>query len=303
MSHETIIQQATGLIRLFTELEDAITCYVETQNPAYLCRFDEIQIHINVDWQRLQESVEQLDARRVRLSFESSGHKTNDKVTILLLMNSYLNASSSLLAKLRQNTTKGFNRVEFESSVSHALEPWDVFDYVRSFLKSAFLEFDWHTYTEAPPAQESGSSKESHMFISLLSQPQIDEIRNLGGSDFFDNALGKLSTQARSELIALLRHIGESNAVEASVLVAFGGAWIASKSLADAEAESLAVWACGVSMNSEHVLRKMQQGRLHQIVNKTDKGHLVIADFGDGLLLVVADESYDLIPKEEHYAH
>ena len=66
----------------------------------------------------------------------------------------------------------------------------------------------------------------------------------------------------------------------------------------DIDAESIGVWALGVYMSTEMVIKKMGQDRVHQIVCRTPKGYVIIADFGGGLLVTVSDgkDTDTLIP-------
>ena len=107
-----------------------------------------------------------------------------------------------------------------------------------------------------------------------------------------------LTTEAAGELTNLLHHIASQNSVVGSVIVGHDGLLIANTMPPEIEAESVGVWALGVFMNTEHVVKKMGQNRIHQIVSKTPKGYLVIADFGGGLLVTISDgkETDSLIP-------
>jgi predicted regulator of Ras-like GTPase activity (Roadblock/LC7/MglB family) len=57
------------------------------------------------------------------------------------------------------------------------------------------------------------------------------------------------------------------------------------------DAESVGVWALGVYMNTQHVTSKMGHDKVHQVVSRTPRGYVVIADFGGGLLVTVTDGS------------
>jgi predicted regulator of Ras-like GTPase activity (Roadblock/LC7/MglB family) len=107
-----------------------------------------------------------------------------------------------------------------------------------------------------------------------------------------------LTMEAAGELQALLHHIGSQEKVVGSVIVGHDGLLIANTMPADLDAESIGVWALGVYMNTAHVIRKMGQDHVHQIVSRTPKGYLVIADFGGGLLVTVSDgkDTDSLIP-------
>src|SRR5476649_2274899 len=98
----------------------------------------------------------------------------------------------------------------------------------------------------------------------------------MSNSDFSDSSMKILTTEAAGELTALLHHIAAQNSVIGSVIVGHDGLLIANTMPPEMDAESVGVWALGVYMNTEHVVKKMGQNRVHQIVSKTPKGYLVI---------------------------
>jgi predicted regulator of Ras-like GTPase activity (Roadblock/LC7/MglB family) len=145
---------------------------------------------------------------------------------------------------------------------------------------------------------ESGSGRIASIGKFLLDQKDLEKIGKITGSDFTDTKMRILTMEAAGELQALLQHIGAQDKVVGSVIVGHDGLLIANTMPSDMDAESIGVWALGVYMNTEHVIKKMGQDRVHQIVSRTPKGYLVIADFGGGLLVTVSDgkDTDTLIP-------
>jgi predicted regulator of Ras-like GTPase activity (Roadblock/LC7/MglB family) len=145
---------------------------------------------------------------------------------------------------------------------------------------------------------ESGSGRIASIGKFLLDQKDLEKIGKLTASDVNDTKMRILTTEAALELQTLLQHIGTQKDVVGSVIVGHDGLLIANTMPPDMDAESVGVWALGVYMNTEHVIKKMGQERVHQIVSRTPKGYLVIADFGGGLLVTVSDgkDTDTLIP-------
>jgi uncharacterized protein len=138
--------------------------------------------------------------------------------------------------------------------------------------------------------QDAGTGRISSIGKFLLDQKDMEKLSKLSAADLSDSSMRILTQEAAGELTTLLHHIAAQNAsVVGSVIVGHDGLLIANTMPPEIEAESVGVWALGVYMNTAHVVKKMGQNRVHQIVSKTPKGYLVIADFGGGLLVVVSD--------------
>jgi predicted regulator of Ras-like GTPase activity (Roadblock/LC7/MglB family) len=147
--------------------------------------------------------------------------------------------------------------------------------------------------------QDAGTGRISSIGKFLLDQKDMEKLSKLNTADLSDSSMRILTQEAAGELTTLLHHIaGQNAAVIGSVIVGHDGLLIANTMPPEIEAESAGVWALGVYMNTAHVVKKMGQNRVHQIVSKTPKGYLVIADFGGGLLVVLSDgkDTDTLIP-------
>lgn len=147
-------------------------------------------------------------------------------------------------------------------------------------------------------AQESGSGRIASIGKFLLDQKDLEKLGKITNADPADTKMRILTMEAAQELQTLLHHIGAQEKVVGSVIVGHDGLLIANTMPSDMDAESVGVWALGVYMNTEHVIKKMGQDRVHQIVSRTPRGYLVIADFGGGLLVTVSDgkDTDTLIP-------
>jgi predicted regulator of Ras-like GTPase activity (Roadblock/LC7/MglB family) len=145
---------------------------------------------------------------------------------------------------------------------------------------------------------EQGSGRIASIGKFLLDQKDLEKITKLTDSDLSDSSMRILTTEAAQELNTLLHHIGTLPSVVGSVIVGHDGLLIANTMPPDIEAESIGQWAMGIYMNTTDNIIKMNQKRVHQIVGKTPRGYIVIADFGGGLLVTISDgqETDTLIP-------
>ncbi|MBX9939614.1 MAG: roadblock/LC7 domain-containing protein [Candidatus Obscuribacterales bacterium] len=147
-------------------------------------------------------------------------------------------------------------------------------------------------------SQDTGSGRIAAIGKFLLDQKDLDKIGKLAQSDMAEGKLRVLTMEASQDLQELLGQIGKQQGVIGSVIVGHDGLLIANTMPSDMDAESVGVWALGVYMNTEHVTKKMGHDRVHQVVSRTPRGYVVIADFGGGLLVTVTDgnETDQLIP-------
>jgi len=146
--------------------------------------------------------------------------------------------------------------------------------------------------------QDAGSGRIASIGKFLLDQKDLDKIGKLTSSDFNEGKMRILTIEASQDLQSLLSQIGTQQGVVGSVIVGHDGLLIANTMPGDMDAESVGVWALGVYMNTEHVTKKMGHDRVHQVVSRTPRGYVVIADFGGGLLVTVTDgrDTDSLIP-------
>lgn len=146
--------------------------------------------------------------------------------------------------------------------------------------------------------QDAGSGRIASIGKFLLDQKDLDKIGKLTSSDLNEGKMRILTLEASQDLQSLLSQIGTQQGVIGSVIVGHDGLLIANTMPGDMDAESVGVWALGVYMNTEHVTKKMGHDRVHQVVSRTPRGYVVIADFGGGLLVTVTDgrDTDSLIP-------
>jgi uncharacterized protein len=136
---------------------------------------------------------------------------------------------------------------------------------------------------------DSGSGRISSIGKFLLDGKDLEKIGKITSSDLSDTTMRILTMEAASELQSLLQHIGAQHGVLGSVIVGHDGLMIANTMPPEIEGESLGIWALAVYMNTQNAARSLGNDRVYQIVSKTPRGYLIIADFGSGLLVTVTD--------------
>lgn len=136
---------------------------------------------------------------------------------------------------------------------------------------------------------DSGSGRIASIGKFLLDQKDLEKIGKLTASDLSDTKMKILTLEAASEIQSLLHHIGGQQGVVGSIIIGHDGLLIANTMPGDVEADSIGIWALAVYMNTETAIKKIGHDRVHQIVSKTPRGYLVIADFGGGLLVTLSD--------------
>jgi uncharacterized protein len=143
-----------------------------------------------------------------------------------------------------------------------------------------------------------GSGRISSIGKFLLDGKDLEKIGKITSSDLSDTTMRILTMEAASELQSLLQHVGSQPGVVGSVIVGNDGLLIANTMPPELDGEQIGVWALAVYMNTQNAAKKLGNDRVYQIVSKTPRGYLVIADFGSGLLVTVSDarETDALVP-------
>lgn len=136
---------------------------------------------------------------------------------------------------------------------------------------------------------DTGSGRIASIGKFLLDQKDLEKIGKLTASDLSDTKMKILTLEAASEIQGLLHHIGGTPDVVGSIIIGHDGLLIANTMPQDIEADSIGIWALAVYMNTETAIKKIGHNRVHQVVARTPRGFLVIADFGGGLLVTLSD--------------
>ncbi|MBI4533969.1 MAG: hypothetical protein HY711_08470 [Candidatus Melainabacteria bacterium] len=151
---------------------------------------------------------------------------------------------------------------------------------------------------QAEKGPEAGSGKIASIGKFLLDQQDLSKLGKLAASDLSDTKMRILTMEASQQLQGLLQTIGAQQGVVGSVIVGHDGILIANSMPADLDGENIGIWALGMYLNTDNVLKKMGHNHIHQVVARTVRGYLIIADFGGGILVTLTDgaETDKLIP-------
>jgi predicted regulator of Ras-like GTPase activity (Roadblock/LC7/MglB family) len=141
----------------------------------------------------------------------------------------------------------------------------------------------------AGPQGEPGSGRIASIGKFLLDNKDLEKIGRITASDLSDSNTRTLTLEANEELKNLLQQIDAQHGVTGTVIVGHDGLLIANTIAQDTDAESLGVWALGVYMGTSHVIEKLGDDHVRQIVSQTNQGYLIIANFGAGLLITLTN--------------
>ncbi len=151
----------------------------------------------------------------------------------------------------------------------------------------------------------AGPGKISSIGKFLLDGPDLEKIGKLAFADPSETKMRILTMEAATELKSLLQHIDSQPGAVGSIIIGHDQLLISNTIPPEMDAESLGQLAFSVYMNTLNVANKMGYEVVRQLVSKTQKGYLIIADFGDGLLVTVTDaqEIDNLIPLLDSINH
>ena len=138
-------------------------------------------------------------------------------------------------------------------------------------------------------SNETGSGRITSIGKFLLDGKDLEKIGKLTASDLSETKMRILTLEGAAELSALLKHVGEHAGVSGSVIIGHDGLLIANTMPPDMDAEYFGVMAYTLFMSTSQATAKMGSQRVEQIVAKTIHGYLIIANFGNGLLVTASD--------------
>ncbi len=129
-----------------------------------------------------------------------------------------------------------------------------------------------------------------------LTPQDIKNLQNISNRSELQERMATI--EASEDLQTILLEIGSAYGVIGCLVVGHDGLLIANTMPEEVDAESIGVWSLGEYMNTQHVMKKLGHERVHQIVNRTPRGYVVVADFGGGLLVSVTEfkDAENLIP-------
>ena len=139
--------------------------------------------------------------------------------------------------------------------------------------------------SRAEPIPEGGSGRIAAIGKFLLDNKDLEKIGKITASDLSDRGMRTLSLEAHRELSNLLKQIDSQVGVIGTMIVGHDGLLIANTVPPEMEAESLSKWAQAIYMGTAQVIEQLGNERVRQIVSQTERGYLIIANFGAGLLI------------------
>jgi predicted regulator of Ras-like GTPase activity (Roadblock/LC7/MglB family) len=125
----------------------------------------------------------------------------------------------------------------------------------------------------------------------LLDQQSAAAINNLATSSANLSNARILSNAEAQALQECLSPIERLQGVAGCIILGYDGMIIMSSLPDHADKDALSAWALLTYMNSHDLIRVIGHTRLRQFVSRTVSGYLLLADFGQGLLLTVSDNA------------
>ncbi len=100
-----------------------------------------------------------------------------------------------------------------------------------------------------------------------------------------------LSDDESDALQQCLKPIENLQGVAGCIILGYDGMIITSSLPAHADRDGLSAWALLTYMNTHELVQAVGHSKLRQLVSRTHSGYLLLADFGQGLLLAVSDNA------------
>lgn len=125
----------------------------------------------------------------------------------------------------------------------------------------------------------------------LLDQQSEAAITNLSSANANLSNARILSDEEALALQECLSPIERLQGVAGCIILGYDGIVIMNTLPAHADQDVLSAWALLTYMNSHDLIRVIGHTRLRQFVSRTFTGYLLLADFGQGLLLAVSDNA------------
>ena len=125
----------------------------------------------------------------------------------------------------------------------------------------------------------------------LLDKQSVAAIANLSNSNANLAHARILSDEEAQALQDCLSPIESLEGVAGCIILGYDGMIIMSSLPDHADKDALSAWALLTYMNTHELVRVVGHNRLRQFVSRTLNGYLLLADFGQGLLLAVSDNA------------
>ncbi len=125
----------------------------------------------------------------------------------------------------------------------------------------------------------------------LLDKQSVAAIGNLASANANLAHARILSDEEAQALQDCLSPIESLQGVAGCIILGYDGMIIMSSLPDHADKDALSAWALLTYINTHELVRVVGHSRLRQFVSRTLSGYLLLADFGQGLLLAVSDNA------------
>lgn len=151
------------------------------------------------------------------------------------------------------------------------------------------------TTADDPNAPQGRIQSVGKFLLSDRSRERIATMLNQGA---LDHKLKVLTAEASSEISGVLKSLEEYDGVIGSVIVGYDGLTLASTLPASLDTELISAWALMSYISTCEVSNSIDYGRVYQIASRTSTGYVLLADFGQALLVTLCNSptSDGLVP-------
>lgn len=123
----------------------------------------------------------------------------------------------------------------------------------------------------------------------LLNDGTRERIAEMLNQGAIEGRLKVLTAEASSEINGVLKSLEEYDGVIGSVIVGYDGLMLASTLPACLDAELISAWALMSYISTSDVSGTLGYGRVYQIASRTSTGYVLLADFGQALLVTLCN--------------
>lgn len=129
----------------------------------------------------------------------------------------------------------------------------------------------------------------AHIGRFLLDDRTIEQLGTAVVTGLSPSKMRVLTIEAARELEACLRPVDDQDGVSGCIIMGYDGLLVASTLPTNFDIESLATLSLASYMTTLQAARAAGHSRVMQLALRTEAGHLVLSDFGRGVLIVVTD--------------
>ncbi len=142
------------------------------------------------------------------------------------------------------------------------------------------------TTADDPDAPQGQIKSVGKFLLSDKSRERIAAMLNQGS---LDHKMKVLTAEASSEINGVLKSLEEYDGVIGSVIVGYDGLTLASTLPNGLDTELIGAWALMSYMSTSEISGSIGYGRVYQIASRTSSGYVLLADFGQALLVTLCN--------------